>query len=89
MASYFPKIEKEIRAGLVRCDTIFKLSQSAIQEKAKNASAVTFHPLFALIDTLQMSVEIIEQFKIKFEATEYGAEMVIMWDTSVVKIPIN
>lgn len=35
------------------------------------------------------SDEVVEQFKIKFEATEYGAEMVLMWDTSVVKIPIN
>ena len=35
------------------------------------------------------SDEIIEQFKITFEATAQGAEMVLKWDTSVVKIPIN
>ena len=33
--------------------------------------------------------EVIEQFKINFAATEQGAEMVLKWETSVVKIPIN
>ena len=33
--------------------------------------------------------EIVEQFKITFEATDQGANMVLRWDTSLVKIPIN
>ena len=33
--------------------------------------------------------EVLEQFKITFEPTEQGAEMVLTWDTSVVRIPIN
>jgi hypothetical protein len=35
------------------------------------------------------SDEVVEQFKISFEATTEGAEMVLRWDTSVVKIPIK
>ena len=35
------------------------------------------------------SDEVLEQFKITFEATSEGAEMVLRWDTSVVRIPIN
>ena len=33
--------------------------------------------------------EVIEQFKINFAATEQGAEMVLKWESSIVKIPIN
>jgi len=32
---------------------------------------------------------VVEQFKITFEATAEGAEMVLRWDTSLVKIPIK
>ena len=35
------------------------------------------------------SDEVVEQFKINFVATEKGADMVLKWDTSVVRIPIN
>jgi hypothetical protein len=35
------------------------------------------------------SDEVVEQFGIAYKATEQGAEMVLKWDTSVVRIPIN
>ena len=35
------------------------------------------------------SDEIIEQFKISFEASERGAEMVLKWENSIVRIPIE
>lgn len=35
------------------------------------------------------SDEVIEQLEIAYKATEQGAEMVLKWDTSVVRIPIK
>jgi hypothetical protein len=66
--------------------------QIGVNSKSNNwGAAEPDHDNDVLMVTVPVTYadEVVEQFKITFEATEQGAEMVLTWDTSVVRIPIN